>query len=87
MSLTDDEISRLDASLERSMAEGDPADAIVAYCAPGQKDHAVRVLADRKERYREVIEHPYMTGRSDIILTTGPHGWDTTSATMNSRSQ
>jgi hypothetical protein len=50
----------------------DPAQAIVAYCAPGQLDHARRFLASRKERYGELVEHPYMAGRTDIVLTTDP---------------
>ena len=50
----------------------DPAEPVVAYCAPGLKDYAARILEANGERVREVIEHPYMAGHTDIILTTDP---------------
>jgi hypothetical protein len=50
--------------------DGDPAELVVAYCAPGLKGCAERLLESNGERVREVVEHPYMTGRTDVILTT-----------------
>jgi len=52
--------------------DGDPTELVVAYCAPGLKNYAERLLATNGDRIREVIEHPYMTGRTDVILTTDP---------------
>jgi len=49
---------------------------VVAYCAPGLKNYATRLLDSSGERYREVIEHPGMAGRTDVILATDP-GWYT----------
>jgi hypothetical protein len=58
----------------------DPAmvtdDLVVAYCAPGLKNYATRVLQSNGEHVREVIEHAYMAGRTDIILATDTgDGW------------
>ena len=53
-------------------ADDDPVTAMTAYCAPGLKDYAIRLLESNRERVREVIEHPYMAGRLDVILTTDP---------------
>lgn len=48
----------------------EPDSSVVAYCAPGLKNYAARLLEDRGERYREIIEHPWMYGRADVILAT-----------------
>src|SRR5215472_14292512 len=62
-----------DSSSDEGEADaGGPAELVVAYCAPGLKNYATRILEANGERVREVIEHPYMTGRTDIILTTDP---------------
>jgi hypothetical protein len=53
--------------------DGDPAEMITAYCAPGLKGYATRLLESNRERFREVIEHPYMSGRTDVILATDPN--------------
>jgi hypothetical protein len=53
-------------------ADADPAELVVAYCAPGLKNYATRLLETNGDRVREVIEHPAMAGRTDVILTTGP---------------
>jgi hypothetical protein len=54
-------------------ADDDPTElVVVAYCAPGLKGYATRLLETNGERVREVIEHPYMAGRTDVILTTDP---------------
>ena len=53
-------------------AGGDPAELVVAYCAPGLRNYATRLLETNGERVREVIEHPYMAGRTDVILVTNP---------------
>jgi hypothetical protein len=53
-----------------------PDSPVAAYCAPGLKAYATRLLEDRGEVVREVIEHPWMAGRTDIILATDP-GWHT----------
>ena len=53
-------------------AHDDPAELVTAYCAPGLRDYATKVLESRQERVREVIEHPYLAGHLDIILTTDP---------------
>ena len=57
-------------------AHGDPAELVTAYCAPGLKDYATRLLESRQEGFREVIKHPYMTGRTGVVLTTDPNYWD-----------
>ena len=49
-----------------------PASAVVAYCARGQKGYASALLEARGEVVREVIEHPWMAGRLDVILMTDP---------------
>lgn len=55
-------------------ADGDPAElvAVVAYCAPGLKEYATRLLETNGDRVREVIEHSCMAGRTDVILATDP---------------
>lgn len=45
-----------------------PDSAVVAYCAPGLKEYASRLLDDSGEVYREVIERPDMSGRLDVKL-------------------
>ena len=57
-------------------ADGDPSDLVVAYCAPGLKGYAICLLESNGERVREVIEHPWMIGRTDVILMTDPF-WPT----------
>ena len=49
-----------------------PDSAVIAYCAPGLKEHAARLLDAQGEVYREIIEHPWMPGRTDVILATDP---------------
>jgi hypothetical protein len=46
----------------------DPDTPVVAYCAPGLKDYATRLLEHNGETVREVIEHPHMAGRLDVVL-------------------
>ena len=50
----------------------DPASLVVAYCAPGLKGYAARLLETNNDVVREIIEHPYMKGRTDVVLTTDP---------------
>jgi hypothetical protein len=49
-----------------------PDSAVIAYCAPGLKEYASRLLDDSGEVYREVIESPDMVGRMDVRLETDP---------------
>jgi hypothetical protein len=49
--------------------------AVVAYCAPGLKGYATRLLASNGDQVREVIEHPWMTGRTDVILMVDDPYW------------
>lgn len=53
-------------------ADAGPAELVVAYCAPGLKDYATRLLETNGDRVREVIEHPWMAGHLEVILTTDP---------------
>lgn len=50
----------------------DASDPVVlpAYCAPGYRDRAEQILRERGEWPCEIIEHPYMTGRYDVIITS-----------------
>jgi hypothetical protein len=50
----------------------DPGSAVTAYCAPGLKNYATSLLEHRGEVVREVAEHPWMAGRTDIILAADP---------------
>ena len=50
----------------------DPDSAVVAYCAPGLKDYAARLLECKGEVVREIAEHPWLAGRTDIILAADP---------------
>jgi hypothetical protein len=60
------------SSIEMSLTPDTPttgeSDPVVAYCAPGLKEYATRLLDSRSEQYREVVEHPWMEGRTDVIL-------------------
>ena len=51
---------------------GDPSGLVVAYCAPGLRGYAEALLAARGERYRELIEHPWLTGTEVILATDRP---------------
>lgn len=60
-----------------------PDSPVAAYCAPGLKSYATRLLQCRGEVVREVIETSAMAGRADVILATDPdwhtryhHPWD-----------
>lgn len=53
-------------------ASASPAAAVTAYCAPGLRDYAATLLALNGEQAGRIIEHPYLKGRTDIILTTDP---------------
>lgn len=53
----------------------EPESVVTAYCAPGMAEYAARLLEMRGERYREVVEHPYMAGRLDVVLATDPGWW------------
>ena len=53
-------------------ADADPAERVTAYCAPGMKEYATRLLESRGEGFREMIEHPYLAGHMSVILTTDP---------------
>lgn len=53
-----------------------PGSPVTAYCAPGLRGYATRLLEHTGDEVREVIEHPWMAGRTDVILATGP-GWHT----------
>ncbi len=68
----------------------DPDSPVVAYCAPGLMGYAERLL--ESEVYRELIEHPWMTGRTDVILATDltfplppfdPDGWTPIGTTLD----
>ena len=50
----------------------DPAPLPAAFCAPGLAGYAARLLEGKNEKVSEVIEHPYMTGRTDILLVAPP---------------
>ena len=50
----------------------DPDSPVTAYCAPGLAGYAERLLDTSGEIYREVIEHPGMAGRTDVILAADP---------------
>ena len=53
---------------------GGPPWPVVAYCAPGLKAYAERLLETTGDQATAIIEHPYMAGRTDVILTTSPDG-------------
>jgi hypothetical protein len=48
-----------------------PVNPVVAYCAPGLRGYAIRLLETNGDQVREVIEHPWMTGRTDVIIAVG----------------
>lgn len=50
----------------------DPASTVAAYCAPGLKGYAERLLDTSGETYREVIEHPWMAGLTYVVLAADP---------------
>lgn len=54
------------------MTQPEPDTPVTAYCAPGQRGVAELLLALRGERYRELVEHPWLAGRTDIILAADP---------------
>jgi hypothetical protein len=60
----------------------DPDSPVVAYCAPGLKAYAERLLDTSGETYREVIEHPWMAGRADVILAVDRFPWIDTTADL-----
>jgi hypothetical protein len=43
---------------------------ITAYCAPGRKGASELILALNGDPGCNVVEHPYMTGRTDVILVS-----------------
>ena len=51
-------------------AHADPAHLVVAYCAPGLKNYATRLLETNGDRVDEVLEHPSMVGRADVLQAT-----------------
>lgn len=61
-----------------------PDSAVIAYCAPGLKAYASKLLDDSGEVYQQVIERPSMAGRTDVVLETDP-GWYTRPHAADSR--
>lgn len=45
---------------------------VTAYCAPGRETITALTLLLRGEKAGRILAHPWMAGRTDIILTTGP---------------
>lgn len=53
-----------------------PDSPVTAYCAPGLTAYATALLESRGEVVRAVVEHPWMTGHTDVMLATDPD-WHT----------
>lgn len=51
------------------MSRTGPDSAVTAWCAPGLAGYAARLLESAGETVREITEHPWMAGRTDVILT------------------
>jgi hypothetical protein len=49
-----------------------PDDYPVAYCAPGRRYAAALALALKGEQVERITEHPWLEGRTDVIVMAEP---------------